>query len=191
MPETACDESGAIAPRWLSDRLEALQRGHGAAAATGLPATIVVYGYDQAVAALAAAVATRRRVRLKSPFCVAASLGPRVAKAMFEQASVEVPRAEATWMIDCGDAPGLALTALRAGAVEIEADLPAEALARVADIGRQLGAVIVQRCEEVGMLDLADVADPLARCREWLENMPHEAKVEPDGALSTPDDSLI
>jgi hypothetical protein len=167
MPATARGENGAIAPRSPSGWSE---RSAAALGASESATTIIIYSYDQAVAALSAAAAMAQPVRLKSPFCVAASLGPRVAKAMFEQASIAVPQARAKWLIDCGDAPGLALAALRAGATEIEADLPADAHGRVADIGRQLGAIVVRRAEEKSALDLADVADPLQNCRKWLDN---------------------
>ncbi|MGZ8995997.1 MAG: hypothetical protein ACXW3P_05810, partial [Rhodospirillales bacterium] len=71
-----------------------------------LAPTIVVYGFDDAVAALEAAAWLGRSVRLKSPFAVSASLGPQVAWSMFRQASAAVPDAEATWVLDCGDDPG-------------------------------------------------------------------------------------
>jgi hypothetical protein len=138
----------------------------------GEPApAIIVYGFEDAVAALTAAASLGQPVRLKSPFVVAAALGPQVAWSMFRQASVVVPEAVATWVLDCGDETGLALAALRVGVPEVRADLPSEARARVEDIAAQLGARVTSDAGPAPTLDLADADDPLAACREWLESL--------------------
>ena len=130
-----------------------------------------MYGFEDAVAALTAAATAGQPVRLKSPFVVAASLGPQVAWSMFRQASAVVPEAVATWVFDCGDETGLALAALRVGVPEVRADLPNEARARVEDIAGQLGARVTSDAGPAPTLDLADADDPLAACREWLESL--------------------
>jgi hypothetical protein len=135
--------------------------------------TIVVYGFGDGVAALTAAASLGHPVRLKSPFVVAASLGPQVAWSMFRQASAVVPEAVATWVLDCSDEIGVALAALRVGVPEVQVALPGEARARVADIARQLGARIAEDAEGTPILDLANADDPLAACREWLESLPN------------------
>lgn len=162
-------ESGAIAPRSsLSER--AAPRADVRDGGEPAP-TIVVYGFEDAVAALTAAASLDRPVRLKSPFVVAASLGPQVAWSMFRQASAVVPEAVATWVLDCGDETGLALAALRVGVSEVQVAAPSAARARVEDIAAQLGARVTSDAGPVPTLDLADAVDPLAACREWLESL--------------------
>jgi hypothetical protein len=160
MPTMAAD--GAIAPRSVLSS--------GRAGEHRAP-TVVVYGFSDAVAALTAVARLGRPVRLKSPFAVAASLGPQVAWSMFRQASAAVPEASATWVLDCGDDPGVALAALRVGVPEVRVALPAEARARVADIARQLGARIAEDAEDTPILDLANADDSLATCVQWLESL--------------------
>lgn len=163
--------SGAMAPRFcFSLRARAAER-----AVTGdvgkIAATIVVYGFDDAVAALQAAAWLGHAVRLKSPYTVSASLGPEVAWSMFRQASAAVPDAEATWVLDCGDDPGTAMAALRAGVPEIQVSLSGEALARLADIAEQRGARIAEDAEDSAILDLADTEDSVSACRQWLHSV--------------------
>ena len=132
--------------------------------------TIVVYGFEDAVAALRAAAWLRRPVRLKSPFAVSASLGPQVAWSMFRQASRDVPEAEATWVLDCGDDPGTALAALKAGVPEVQVALPRETTTRLAEIAEQHGARVTD-ADGPPVLDLADVEDSLSTCRQWLQGL--------------------
>ena len=136
-----------------------------------LAPTIVVYGFDDAVAALEAAAWLGQSVRLKSPFAVSASLGPQVAWSMFRQASAAVPDAEATWVLDCGDHPGTAMSALRAGVPEMQVAVSGEARARLADIAEQRGARIAEDAEDSPILDLADAEDSVSACRQWLQTV--------------------
>jgi hypothetical protein len=166
---TSSDESGAVAPRSsLPER--AARRPDGGEGGEPEP-TIVVYGFEDSVAALTAAARLGQPVRLKSPFVVAAALGPQVAWSMFRQASAAVPEAVAIWVLDCGDETGTALAALRLGVPELQLAAPGEARARVADIARQLGARVAEDAEGTPILDLADADEPLAACREWLESL--------------------
>lgn len=136
-----------------------------------LAPTIVVYGFYDAVAALEAAAWLGQPVRLKSPFAVSASLGPQVAWSMFRQASAAVPDAEATWVLDCGDDPGTAMAALRAGVPEMQVAVSGEARARLADIAEQRGARIAEDAEDSPILDLADAEDSVSACRQWLQSV--------------------
>jgi hypothetical protein len=132
---------------------------------------IVVYGFEDAVAALAAAADLGRKIRLQCPFAIAASLGPQVAKSMIEQAAAAVPEALATWSLDCDGEPGTALAALRVGVPEVHVSLPDETRVRVADIGRQLGARVSGDPKGTPMLDLANADDPISACRKWLDSL--------------------
>jgi hypothetical protein len=165
MAALVSEKGGAVAPRSLLSPAPRLDGG-----AEPAP-TITVYGFADSVAALTAAALLRRPVRLKSPFVVAASLGPEVASSMFRRASDAISDAVATWVLDCGDDPGVALAALRVGVPEVQVDLPGEARARVADIARKLGARIAQDAEGTPVLDLANIDDPLTACRQWLESL--------------------
>jgi hypothetical protein len=132
---------------------------------------IIVYGFEDAVAALAAAEDLGRKIRLQCPFAVAASLGPQLAKSMIEQATAAVPEAIATWSLDCDGEPGTALAALHVGVPEVHVSLPAAARARIADIGRQLGARVSEDPRGTPMLDLANADDPISACRQWLASL--------------------
>jgi hypothetical protein len=133
--------------------------------------TILFYGLADAVAALQAAASLRTPVRLKSPFAVTASLGPQLATSIIEQASGAVPEAEADWVLDCEDEPGLALAALRTGVINVRVALSEQVYACLADIAAQLGRRISRTCEGALTLDLADIDDPGATCRQWLQRL--------------------
>jgi hypothetical protein len=69
-------------------------------------------------------------------------------------------------VLDCGDAPALALAALRQGIDAVRVEAPARVRARIADIARQSGGALVTG--RVVALDLAAAGEPLAACRAWL-----------------------
>ena len=129
----------------------------------------MVYSLGDAMAALSAAVTLDRPLRLITPLCFTASLGPRVAREMIDAALATVPYPRASWIIECGSDAGLAMAALRAGASVIRVDLREDVRARVADIARQQGARLAEAGDAGPTLDLADVADARATCLSWLE----------------------
>ena len=131
---------------------------------------VVVYGLGDAVAALSAAAALDRPIRLITPLSFSASLGPRVARAMIDAARAAVPQARRTWIIDCGDDAGLAMAALRAGARLIRVNLRADVRVRVADIARQQSARLADDGDDQPALDLAMVGDARAACLSWLRD---------------------
>jgi hypothetical protein len=71
-------------------------------------------------------------------------------------------------LLDCADAPGAVLAALRQGAKRLRVRASGEAMARLADIAAQYGALL-EIPGEIPELDLLDVANPLARCQEWFD----------------------
>ena len=133
-----------------------------------MPATraVIVHNLAHARAALAAAAGLGVPVTLLSPPGAAASLGVGYFAAMVEAARRAVPGAAATAILDCGDAPGLALAALRHGIPAVRVQAPARARARIADIAAQSGAALVSG--RIAALDLAKSDEPLAACRAWL-----------------------
>ncbi len=129
---------------------------------------IIVNSLAQAIAALRAAAELGRPVILWSPPSAAQSLGTGYILTMVATARQAVPEAEALAVIDCGDAPGLALAALRAGAeaVCVAADEPT--LAKLADIAGQSGARLVERRPAVHMDLTAIRSDDCASVRAFL-----------------------
>ncbi len=120
-----------------------------------MPRRIIIHDHAQARTVHAIAAELGVAVTLQSPDGAAAYLGPTY----FQGLDV---------VLDCGDAPGHALAALRAGVRRIRLRAAPEVLARVADIAGQLGAELHQNDGPV--LDLGRV--PPGRwavaCREWL-----------------------
>ena len=154
--------------------------------------TIIVYGLDQAIAALTAASSLGVRVRLKIAFTVAAALGPAVAFAIIESAREAVAGAKARWVLDCGDDAGLALAAFRAGITEIAVALSEDVRSRVADIGRQLGARLDDHDSEAPVLDLADTtSESRELCQNWLSSLQKCLAHGPKATLPSPDGSCI
>ena len=70
---------------------------------------IVIHGYDQAIAALAAAAAADRKVLLMSARAAAAYTGPGWFRDLVAQACAAVPAARADSLLDCADRAGDAL----------------------------------------------------------------------------------
>lgn len=127
---------------------------------------IIVHHLGHAVAALGAAKALGVPVSLRSAPGAAAYLGAAVFRDMIAAAMIEVPGVEARAVLDCGDAPGHALNALRQGVAAVRLDAPPDVRARVGDIARQFGAVLDE--DAAPALDLLDADDPAAASRQWL-----------------------
>ncbi|MEE8515255.1 MAG: hypothetical protein V3T02_01315 [Alphaproteobacteria bacterium] len=132
-----------------------------------MPRAITVHNLDHACCALKVAVELGVPVTLLSPPHGAGYLGAGYFLAMAEQASAEHPDAEASWILDCGDAPGLALGALARGCTAIRFTGPAAVRKKIADIAAQSGAAIDTRKYEV--LDLLTADDALDAARAWLD----------------------
>jgi len=130
-------------------------------------AAIIVHCLSDCVAALTAASRTGRAVSLLSPPDGGASLGIGYFTAMLAEAHQLVPGTGADAVLDCGDSPGLALSALQAGIAVVRLAAAGETLRRLDDIAGQLGAR-VERHWPVPVLDLADRKDPLAAALAYL-----------------------
>lgn len=128
---------------------------------------IVIHTIAHARTALAAAADVGRPVTLVSAPGAAAYLGATVFREMVAAAARETPGATVTAMIDCGEDAGLALNALRHGLKAIRLRAGPAAMAAVADIAGQMGAVI-DPAPEAPALDLLDRLDAPAACRAWL-----------------------
>jgi len=109
------------------------------------PATLcaVVHSLDEARVALAAARAARTRATLVSPPGAAAYLGVGYFAALIEAARAELPDVAFEGVMDCGDDPGFALSALRMGLKCVVLRGDTRARARVAAIARAMGARVL------------------------------------------------
>ncbi|ARJ65094.1 hypothetical protein WV31_05155 [Magnetospirillum sp. ME-1] len=104
---------------------------------------VVVHCLDQARAALADAKADRP-VSLISPPGTAGFQGIGWWRALCRILRDEFPDHTVETVLDCGESPGLALAAIRAGIPAIRvADLCPSALMRLRDIARQAGVQVI------------------------------------------------
>jgi hypothetical protein len=148
------------------------QRQRGAAeseAGGGDPPAVTVHA--AAEAALALALAGKRGVVLLSAPGAAGFLGPGWFLAIIEAARAEVPGVVHKAVLDCGDAPGQALAALRAGLREVVLQPGCPAFAQVVAAAAEISArVRPVRPEslDLGPLDLAR-GGARAKLAAWLE----------------------
>src|SRR5688500_11010161 len=76
---------------------------------------VVVHSLSQAKAAVAVAAQSRASIELISPAAASATMGVGYFHALVDLARRSAPAAAIVATIDCGDAPGHALAALRCG----------------------------------------------------------------------------
>jgi len=135
---------------------------------------VIIHSLEHARAALAAAAALRVPVELVSARAAAGYAGPMWFLEVVRAARAEFPKANATAVLDCGDAPGHALAALRAGCRAIRFEGRGALRAKIAAIAKQSGAVL--REGRAPALDLLAEPDPAAACRAWLGSRKGAAK---------------
>jgi nucleoside-diphosphate-sugar epimerase len=144
---------------------------HSAAHAMTSPSTerprIIVHSLAHAEAALAAAAALGVPVTLASAAAAGGYAGPLWFKALIEEARRSHPTADAAALLDCGEEPGTALGALRAGLRHIRFTGDDATRQRLAEIAAQLDAT-VEGGDAPAALDLVDARDPAAACRAFL-----------------------
>jgi acyl-CoA reductase-like NAD-dependent aldehyde dehydrogenase len=128
---------------------------------------IIVHSLDHARAALEAAAALGIAVTLASAAGAAGYAGALWWKALIEAARREHPEVAFIDLLDCGEEPGTALGALKAGIKHLRFTGSEAALARLAAIAAQSGAAIESGAPPP-VLDLLDARDPRALCRAYL-----------------------
>jgi hypothetical protein len=121
---------------------------------------IVVHTAAQATAALKAAARAGRSVVLASPPVASASMGPGMFRAIIAAAREAEPGARSLAVLDCGDRPGDAMSALRAGIEAVCFRGAPELAEKLADMAEQSGTRVLTEMKV--SLDLAGVADPEA-----------------------------
>ncbi len=129
-----------------------------------MPRRIVVHSLAQAEAAVAVAAELGVDVTLVSPPAAAGYLGPAWWLALLAQAGVGSEAA----VLDCGDAPGHALAAMRAGVRRLRVEAAADVLARLGGIAAARGARL--DADAAPALDLGPLPPGrwAAACRDWL-----------------------
>ncbi|MBL6957762.1 MAG: hypothetical protein ISR52_02190 [Rhodospirillales bacterium] len=127
---------------------------------------IIIHTIDHARTALAAAAEQGCKVVLHSAPGAVAYLGATVFRDLVTEAAKEHPGVEYLAVLDCGDEPGLAMGAMRHGIEAVRLHARPEIQDKLADIATQRGVIVFDHDGPV--LDLLDMADPLAACRAWL-----------------------
>lgn len=129
---------------------------------------VIIHNLEHAKAALTAAERLGTAVTLRSAPGAAAYLGAAVFRCIIDEAARICPGAAFTAVLDCGQAPGSALCALRHGVKGVSIDAPPEVQAKIADIAAQTGAFLDNGKGEA--LDLMRADDAVGACLVWLEN---------------------
>jgi hypothetical protein len=128
---------------------------------------IIVYALADACAALQAAAEQNMAITLVSPPGAAAFAGPGWFRELMAQARDAVPGARFDSVLDCAGEAGHALAAIREGVEAICFNGPDAARRKIEDIAAQAGCALVG-IDYAHALDLDQVADAQAACRDWL-----------------------
>jgi hypothetical protein len=150
--------------------------GNRSSASTQRPLIIVVHSLAHAVATLNAAATAGRAVTLVSAPGAGVYAGPGWFCGIVEAAREAVPGAQFSAILDCGDEPGAALAAIRAGVECIVFTGRADVAQRLSEIATQHGGR-VEAARPASDLDLGedffgDEAILQRRCAELLASVP-------------------
>jgi hypothetical protein len=137
---------------------------------------VVVHNAAQAAAALAAA-GPDGVVLLSAPGA-AASLGPAWFRALAAAAAASRPGVPHWAVLDCGNAPGLALAALRGGFRTLVLDAACPAFARVSALATAAGGVVLAARPAALDLSRIDLRRPggLDMLAQWLRCTPDDTR---------------
>lgn len=130
------------------------------------PRAIVVHDRHDAEAAAAEALDAGVPVILLTAPGAAGYAGVDYLLATIAQGVAAVPGAEVQAILDCDDAAGDVLAALRVGWKRLLFTGEPELAAKLADIAAQGGAVLITQRPDA--LDLEGERNPSAACRAWL-----------------------
>lgn len=128
--------------------------------------TVVIHSLEHARAAMAVAAEVGMKLILFSAEGAAGNAGPAWFRDVVRIARSEYPKVDVTAVLDCGDAPGYALAALRAGCRTIHFAGSRPVKAKIRAIAKGSGAALHER--RGVMLDLFGERDPEAACRAWF-----------------------
>ena len=130
------------------------------------PRIIIVHGIAHARAAAAAASELGVAVRIRSAPGAAAYGGAGWFLEIIAIVRAEFPDAGIEASLDCADAPGYAMAALRRGAAMIRFQGPKAASEKIARLAEANGAVLDS--SRATPLDLLGAGDPERACLDWL-----------------------
>ncbi len=130
------------------------------------PRSVIVHGIAHARAAAAAAATLGVAVRIRSAPGAAAYGGAGWFLEMIDIVRAEYPNARIEASLDCADAPGYAMAALRRGAVMIRFRGTKTAGEKIAQLANAHGAVLDK--SRAAPLDLSGIGDPESACLGWL-----------------------
>ena len=130
------------------------------------PRIIIVHGIAHARAAAAAATALDVAVRIRSAPGAAAYGGAGWFLEIIDIVRAEYPNARIEAALDCADAPGYAMAALRRGAEMLRFRGTKTAGEKVAQLADAHGAVLDK--SRAVPLDLSGISDPESACLGWL-----------------------
>jgi hypothetical protein len=128
----------------------------------------MVHSLAQAEAALRAAADCGVAVILESPPNAAQSWGAPYFVKLVDAARAAAPGAQCEAILDCGDAAGVALEALRKGAKIVRLVGKKDVVARVADIARQSDARVETKPRPKAFLDLDGLRAPYEAARRVI-----------------------
>jgi hypothetical protein len=123
---------------------------------------VVVHHLEQARGALAAAAEMGCAIRLRSAPGAAAYAGVGYLEALGKAVGHEI-------LIDCGDDPGIAMAALRAGCRRLAFSGAAATARRLGEMAEQAGAILVHERSAPDALELAPDDDAAAMVRARLQ----------------------
>jgi hypothetical protein len=152
MPSTSPDRPG--------DDVRAMDR-KSSGSGRSMP-QVVVHHLEQAQGALAAAAELGCAIRLRSAPGAAAYAGVGYLEALGAAVGHEI-------LIDCGDDPGIAMAALRAGCRQLAFSGNAATAQRLREMAGQTGAILVHERTAPDALDLAPDDDAAAMVRVRLQ----------------------
>jgi hypothetical protein len=142
---------------------------------------IIIYSLDHAHAALGAAAGLRVPVRLHSAPDAGAAAGVGWFERVVATAQAEFPSVDVTAVLDCGDAAGAVMGALRwlktPGRAKLALCFRGDAATaeRLAEMAAALDVMLVRDLPPG--LDLRREADPAAACRTWLAGVAADTAV--------------
>ena len=131
---------------------------------------IIIHNLEHARAALAVAAQCRVPIAIASAPFAAAYAGAAWFRKVVEKAVAErpdIPPGSVTAVLDCGDEPGLAVSALRQGIKIINYNGNAASCRKIIAIATEFGAEVWKG--KMDSIDLGAVDNATESCRQWLE----------------------
>lgn len=129
---------------------------------------IVIHTLEHAISALEVATECKKPAILQSaPDAIFYAGGLYLLK-LFEQAQKACPDANATFILNCGEARAEAISAMQIGHKHIRSNAEPALRKKLADIANKHDITFHTGPHEA--LDLLNVKDIKSACRAWLEN---------------------